>query len=167
MGGKMIKAYEAERIAKETIIEKMNLKYIEQGIITNHQTREFLFWFKINGEKNIWIMGHLITNTDGFIINFYHTQILRNIEKKNYSETLTNAIEKIKKLNNCQEFERNGKNILRFNINYHDFPASICIQSIINIGYKINEARFQKEFQEKLQEIIDIIKKKWPYDLLE
>lgn len=163
----MISTYKADLLAQEIITKKMGLIGMEQGVIGNKTAKKFLFWVPIDNEKTIWITGEIFTNSDGVIINFYCNKIFRDIEKKNYSEILLNAVEKIKKLNNCQDFEKNKKNILHFSVNYHEFPASIYIQSIIAIDYNMNEKGFQKEFQEKLQEIIDIIKKKWPYDLLE
>jgi hypothetical protein len=163
----MISTYKADVLVQEVITKKMNLIGMEQGVIGDKATKKFIFWVPIDNEKAIWLAGEIFTNSDGIIINFYCNKIFRNIEKRNYSEILSNAIEKIKKLNNCQEFEKNKKNILHFSINYHEFPALIHIQSLIIIDYNMNEKGFQKEFQEKLQEIIDIIKKKWPYDLLE
>jgi hypothetical protein len=163
----MISTYKADILAREMITKKMGLISLEQGVIGNKAAKKFLFWVPINNEKTIWITGEIFTNSDGIIISFYCNKIFRDIEKKNYSEILKNAVEKISKLNGCQELKKDGKNIIYFNINYHGFPALICIHSIIIIDYNMNEKSFQKEFREKLQEIIDIIKKKWPYDLLE
>jgi len=163
----MISTYKADILAREMITKKMGLISMEQGVIGNKTAKKFLFWVPINNEKTIWITGEIFTNSDGIIISFYCNKIFRDIEKKNYSEILKNALEKITKLNDCRELEKKGKNIIHFSVNYHEFPALICIHSIIIIDYNMNEKGFQKEFREKLQEIIDIIKKKWPHDLLE
>ena len=161
----MITSYNAEKLAKQAV-QEMGFINTEFGKIQIHESKNFLFWITINKEKNTWLAGEIFTNSDGFIINFYNNKVLRNIGK-NYSETIEKVHEKIKEINNSVEVKKNGKNILHFLIHLREFPAYLEIKSIITIDYKMNEESFQKEFQKKLQEIIDIIKQKWPYDLLE
>lgn len=163
----MISTCRADLLAQETI-KKMGLKNTEREIsIKNKKEKQFIFWVTINQEKNIWIAGEIFTNSDGIIINFYHNQAFHE-KGKNYGEILKDIEVKITKINNSLDLKKNGKNILRFLIRQkNEIPIYLGIESIITIDYNMNEENFQKEFWKKLQEIIDIIKKKWPYDLLE
>lgn len=162
----MLNTYKAEKIAQETI-ERMGLINVEREVIGNNQAKEFLFWVPIDDEKTIWITGEIFINSGVFFIKFYCNKIFRDIVKKNYSEILENAAKKIKSLNNSPDFKKDGGNIVRFIVQPRQFPAQIEIISDIIIDRNMNKESFQKEFQQKLEEIIKIIKRKWPYDLLE
>ncbi len=162
----MITSIIAEKIAQTTIKDMGLINSERETNINGNRIKCFIFWVIINKEKNVWVAGEIFTNSDGFIINFYNNKIFRQIGK-NYSETLVNFHQRIKEINNSSEVKKNGKNILHFFGHIREFPAWLEIKSIITINYKLSEEEFQKDFQQKLQEIIDIIKQKWPYDLLE
>lgn len=162
----MISTYKAEKIARETI-KKMGLINVERGIIGNNQAEEFLFWVPIDNEKTTWITGEIFIKSGVFFIKFYCNKIFRDIVKKNYSEILENAAKRIKNLNSSPDVKKDGKNILRFVVQPCQFPAQIEIRSVIIIDYNMNEEDSQKEFRQKLEIIIETIKRKWPYDLLE
>ena len=160
----MMTSSTAEKIAKETI-KSMKLISTERGKI-NEKEKDFIFWVTINKEKNVWLAGEIFTNSDGFIINFYNSKVFRELGR-NYSETLGRVHQRIKEINNSSEVKKDGKNILHFIACIREFPAWLEIKSVIIMDYKLSKEAFQKDFQSKLEEIIDIIKKKWPYDLLE
>ena len=162
----MLTSSTAEKIAKETI-KNIGLNNLEREILINgNRLKRFIFWVIINKEKNVWLAGEIFTNSDGFIINFYNNKVFRELGK-NYGETIKKVDEKIKVINNSLELKKNGKNFLHFFMQKREFPACLKIKCVITINYGQSEKGFQKEFQKKLQEIIDTIKGKWPYDLLE